>query len=107
MFVAVEPAGQVRLSDPGLLGRRSCLCHRSRDGGLDARSPARPYSTGTWPVFIAFDPTGKFVYVANRDSLSISAYAINSSTGALSAVPGSPFTAEEWPASIATIRIEQ
>ncbi len=35
---------------------------------------------------------GKFLYIPNRDSANISAFTINSSTGALTAVSGSPFT---------------
>jgi 6-phosphogluconolactonase (cycloisomerase 2 family) len=43
---------------------------------------------------------GRFVYVANAGSNNISAYSINASTGALTAVPGSPFPADQAPASV-------
>jgi 6-phosphogluconolactonase len=47
-------------------------------------------------VDITVDPSGKFVYMANyagrnNSGASISAFAINSVTGGLTAVPGSPF----------------
>ncbi len=38
------------------------------------------------------DPTGKFAYVANVTSNNVSAFTINASTGALTAVSGSPFS---------------
>jgi 6-phosphogluconolactonase len=43
------------------------------------------------PDGAAVDPTGKFVYVSNGASGSIWAYAINAGSGALTAIPGSPF----------------
>jgi YVTN family beta-propeller protein len=39
----------------------------------------------------------KFVYVANSGSNNVSAYTINAATGALTAVPGSPFAADQGP----------
>jgi 6-phosphogluconolactonase (cycloisomerase 2 family) len=40
-------------------------------------------ATGTNPVSIAVDPTGKFAYVANSGSNNLSMYSINGATGAL------------------------
>ena len=40
-----------------------------------------PFKTGNEPVAIAIDPRGKFIYVANSLDSSISAYAIDLSTG--------------------------
>ena len=48
---------------------------------------------GWVPVSAAIDPSGKFIYVVNYTSGTISAYAIAASTGALSEVQGSPFYA--------------
>jgi len=48
---------------------------------------------------VTVDPTGSFAYVANYDS-SISVYTIGS-TGALTSVPGSPFTGFNYPVSVA------
>jgi len=57
-----------------------------------------PYSA---PNFVAVDSSGKFVYVVNGIAGCISAFTINTSTGALTAVPGSPFAAWFDPKSIA------
>jgi 6-phosphogluconolactonase (cycloisomerase 2 family) len=48
------------------------------------------------------DPSGKFAYAANYGSANVSAYAINGTTGALTAVAGSPFVAGIFPTSITT-----
>ncbi len=44
--------------------------------------------------------TPKFAYVANNGSASVSAYTINATTGALTAVAGSPFAAGTNPRSV-------
>jgi 6-phosphogluconolactonase (cycloisomerase 2 family) len=49
--------------------------------------------TGQHPFGVAFDPTGNFLYVANKLDNNISAFSVNASTGALAALPGSPFAA--------------
>jgi 6-phosphogluconolactonase len=72
-------------------------------GGLTVVSGS-PFSAGTQPVAVTVDPTGKFVYVVNYDNVpalgNISAYIINGATGALTAVPGSPFPAGFLPYSV-------
>ncbi len=53
-----------------------------------------PFAAGLFPVEAAVDRSGKFLYVSNnQDALgSISGYTINSSTGVLTPIPGSPFS---------------
>jgi 6-phosphogluconolactonase len=48
-----------------------------------------------------------FAFVANMNSASVSADTINATTGALTAVTGSPFAAGDGPCSVAVIRIKQ
>lgn len=78
----------------------------SADGTLKP-VPGSPFPAGSGPGWITIDPTGRFVYVANCADLcsglgqgSVSGYAINKSTGTLTAVPGSPFTAEQIPYAV-------
>jgi 6-phosphogluconolactonase (cycloisomerase 2 family) len=52
------------------------------------------------------DPEGKFVYAANYYSHNISAYAINTTTGVLTEISGSPFTAT-GPYCLVTVKIAQ
>jgi 6-phosphogluconolactonase (cycloisomerase 2 family) len=42
---------------------------------------------------ITFDPSGRFVLVGDADHDAVSVFALDAETGALGAVPGSPFTA--------------
>lgn len=47
--------------------------------------------SGAGAVSVAPMPSGQFLYVANANSDTVSGFSINPATGALSAVPGSPF----------------
>ena len=40
-----------------------------------------PYTAGTGPTGVIVDPTGSYVYVANKGSNNISAYTLNASSG--------------------------
>lgn len=51
-----------------------------------------PFATGSRPTAVAVDSAGRFVFVANQAANSISVFSIGSS-GALTAVSGSPFAA--------------
>jgi YVTN family beta-propeller protein len=50
---------------------------------------------------VVVDPVGSFAYVANQNSNDVSVYRIDSTTGALTQVAGSPFAAGTNPRSIA------
>jgi 6-phosphogluconolactonase (cycloisomerase 2 family) len=52
-----------------------------------------PVPTGQHPFGLALDPRGNFLYVTNKVDDTISGFAVNSTTGLLSALPGSPFPA--------------
>jgi len=53
--------------------------------------PGSPFSVGRTPYAVAVRADSKFVFVANRDDGSISVLSVDPATGALQAVPGSPF----------------
>jgi 6-phosphogluconolactonase (cycloisomerase 2 family) len=53
-------------------------------------STAGSWSTGAGPVHVAASPDEKYLYTSNSKGPSVSAFAVGS-TGALTAVPGSPF----------------
>jgi uncharacterized protein (TIGR03437 family) len=77
--------------------------------------PGSPFPTGAHsqelvggPSGVAVDPTGKFVYATNSNGVNtqispntISALAINPSSGALTLLPGSPFPVQIAPSGIA------
>jgi DNA-binding beta-propeller fold protein YncE len=57
-------------------------------------------AAGTYPISVTVHPSGKFAYVANESSNSLSVYSINTTTGALSAIDADGATGTQ--ASIAT-----
>jgi 6-phosphogluconolactonase len=67
-----------------------------------------PFRTAPGPISIAVEPAGKYAYVASECNNSVSctnsvvsAYAIDAGSGALTPVPGSPFTARLGANSVA------
>src|SRR5712692_8605566 len=79
------------------------------DSATDALSAisGSPFSTGAFPRAMAAHPSGKFLYVPNCGNAfctaggNVSAYTINSTTGALSPISGSPFAAGLGAVSVA------
>jgi len=65
-----------------------------------------PVSAGSGVSSLAVDPSGKYLYAVNStnnfpNGNSVSAYAIDQSTGSLSSISGSPFAAGSYPNGIA------
>jgi 6-phosphogluconolactonase (cycloisomerase 2 family) len=104
--ITVDPTGQfVYMANYG--GGISAFTINSVTGGLTA-VPGSPFPTAP-PIIagqvpgvnsVTVDPTGKFVYAAINQGNDISAYTIDSSTGALTAVAGSPFVAGSLPVTV-------
>jgi 6-phosphogluconolactonase len=93
-YATVSDSNQIRgYTINNLTGSLSAIPGSQLDAG-GGSSPIGPSN----PVDITVDPTGHFVYMANYAG-SISAYSINSATGGLTAVSGSPFPTA--PAAIA------
>jgi 6-phosphogluconolactonase (cycloisomerase 2 family) len=79
----------------------------SIDGNGDLTALAgSPFSAGGSVIntnFLAMDPAGRFLYAANYDAgftSNISAFTVDSNSGALALVPGSPFPAGAGPDAI-------
>jgi 6-phosphogluconolactonase len=98
-FVYVANAG----SSPSIYNGSVSAYSIGANGALTP-VPGSPFAAGTWSASVAVDPTGKFVYVANTGLYpikgSVSGYSIGAN-GALTPVPGSPFTARDSPSSVA------
>jgi 6-phosphogluconolactonase (cycloisomerase 2 family) len=62
------------------------------NGGL-TRVAGSPYATGSYPLGIAIDTAGTVLYVANSLDGTISAFHIDSNSGELTEMSGSPFSA--------------
>src|SRR5258707_301938 len=59
------------------------------------------FAAGTAPGNVIVDREGRFAYATNHDSNNISGYVIDSSTGALTEMTGSPLAAHPGPYGIA------
>jgi 6-phosphogluconolactonase (cycloisomerase 2 family) len=60
-------------------------------GGSLKEVSGSPYAVGTGPTGVILDPTGSYVYVANKGSNNISAFTLTAASGQLTAISGSPF----------------
>jgi len=61
-------------------------------GGSLSEIAGSPYAVGTGPTAALVDPTGSYVYVANKGSNNLSAFTLTPASGKLTAVAGSPFS---------------
>ncbi len=87
-WAVVEPAG--RYAYVANLASSTVAAY-SINQATGALTRIASYPAGsTSSVFVAADPSGRFVYVGNNWG-TVSGYAIDSGTGALTAITGSPF----------------
>jgi len=94
--VAVHPTGPyVYITDNGVNGggTANTVEEYTYDASSGMLTPENSYNVGLTPQGIAIDPTGSFLYVSNSGDGTVSAFTINPTTGALTAIAGSPFTA--------------
>jgi 6-phosphogluconolactonase len=61
-------------------------------GGSLKEVSGSPYAVGTGPSGVILDTTGSYVYVANKGSNNISAFALTAASGKLTPIAGSPFS---------------
>jgi 6-phosphogluconolactonase (cycloisomerase 2 family) len=85
--VAVDPSG--RFAYVANNGSNTVSQYTITAGVLSAQTPAT-IATGAGPEALTVDPAGRFLYVANNTDGDISEYTIDQTTGALTAVAGSP-----------------
>lgn len=104
--VTVDPSGHfVYMANYG--GSISAFLINSTTGGLSP-VPGSPFPTAGAAIAgqvpgsnsVAVDPNGKFLYAAVTQGNDISAYVIDSSSGALTSIPGSPFAAGRSPMTV-------
>lgn len=103
--VAVDPAGKFLYA--GSVGARSLVFAHAIDAatGTLTQIGASPFPSGDEVRFIAIDPSGDLAYVANHDANTISVYAVNKTTGALTATGGPiPNGTDTFPSGIAILK---
>lgn len=90
--LAMDPTGSFLFvlwdGVPG--GKISALSRDAATGGVTV-IPTPADTGGLAPFAVAVTPDGKFVVVAHQRSNNLAVFALNHATGALTAVPGSPF----------------
>jgi 6-phosphogluconolactonase (cycloisomerase 2 family) len=88
--VAIHPSGRyIYFTQIGGLNRVLAF---TIDGSTGAMTPLGTFQpTGTNPVAITLDAAGSYAYVTNAGSNNVSVFQIDLTTGALTAVTGSPF----------------
>jgi len=59
-----------------------------------------PFATGQYPDAITIEPRGKYVYVANYNSSTVSSYSLNLANGSLGASAGSNFATTTGPTCV-------
>jgi 6-phosphogluconolactonase len=106
--VAVDPSGKFAyvVNFLGGSGRVSGYTINPSTGALTAITGAPFPAAGDVSNSVAVDPSGKFAYVVNASDTqasfnNVSGYTMNPSSGALTAIAGSPFAAGTIPHSVA------
>ena len=90
LLIAIHPTQSFAYATDIGAGSVSPYALRS-NGTLSPLSP--PVPAGKHPFGLALDSRGRFLYVANKIDNTISGFVINSTTGLLSPLQGSPFPA--------------
>lgn len=98
-YVVLDPHGKFAFAANATSNDVSAYTVSAVDGTLSqidcgggAGCNGKNFSTGAYPNTLAMDPAGKFLYAANANSNTVSAYTINGATGVLSEVVGSPYS---------------
>jgi len=90
---ALHPSGDfLYVANPGQNENDISLFSIASNGALTEVTPRTPIGiNASQPELLAMDPAGSYLYVMNTQSNNISVFSIDSSTGALTQVAGSPF----------------
>jgi 6-phosphogluconolactonase (cycloisomerase 2 family) len=108
--IAIDPAGKFLYAtiSSSFQGTSTSVYAYTIDAASGSLTsvPGSPFTTGESPVSAAVDVSGRFLFVSNgantANGNSVSAFSIDPDTGALTAVPGSPFVTSPFPGFVAT-----
>jgi 6-phosphogluconolactonase len=91
--VVIHPSGKfLYVANPGQLENDISLFDIASNGSLTEVTPRTSVEPGgSQPEYLAMDPAGSYLYVANTESFNISVFSIDSSTGQLTQLANSPF----------------
>jgi 6-phosphogluconolactonase (cycloisomerase 2 family) len=89
--LAIDASGKYLLITTNFAGQN--LLVYSLNGGNGAPTQIGAYTANSSPNNLTISPSSNFVYVANEDVSLITAFSLDSATGNLTPIPGSPFPA--------------
>jgi 6-phosphogluconolactonase (cycloisomerase 2 family) len=90
--VTVDPSGRfVYATTPGSSFSVWCFTITPANGQLVAATNS-PFSLTAGGLFALIDPSGNYLYIGNQDANGIAGYTYDPSTGAPTAITGSPFS---------------
>jgi 6-phosphogluconolactonase (cycloisomerase 2 family) len=69
--------------------------------GVLTQIAGSPFTTGSEPIRVVADPSGKFLFTANQQDKNVSCFSIDGTSGALTPVSGSPFATPAAPEAVA------
>jgi 6-phosphogluconolactonase (cycloisomerase 2 family) len=90
--LAIDASGKYLLVTTNFVGTN--LLVFSLDAGSGAITQIGSYSANTSPNYLTVSPSSNYVYVSNSDVNLITAFSLDSATGILTPIPGSPFPAD-------------
>jgi 6-phosphogluconolactonase (cycloisomerase 2 family) len=94
----VQPGG---ISEFTIGGSGTLSAARTAVALSNTSIPATPPKTGLNPLSMVMDSNGKFVFVANQGSNSVSVFSADANTGLLTEITGSPFATSAGPSGAA------
>jgi 6-phosphogluconolactonase len=94
-FLVVHPSGKFLyvVLDDANAGMGHVAAFTIGNNGALSLIAGSLFAAGNFPLGVAIDAAGKFLFTANNGDGTLSAFRIDSSTGALTVVAGSPFSA--------------
>ncbi|MCU1255815.1 MAG: hypothetical protein JWM83_2114 [Candidatus Angelobacter sp.] len=106
--VAADPLGQFFVitevtNTTTFAGGLSVLKLNSVNGEYP-KANATPFGNGGFPIAVAFEPTGKFVYAAFHNDGTVGGFALDRNSGVLTAIPAKPFATGDNPDSLTIVQ---
>ena len=98
---SASPSQPGSISELNIGGKGDLSAARTATALSNTNLSATPPATGLTPLAMAIDPANKFVFVPNQGSNTISVFQVDSGTGLLTEVSGSPFTTGAAPTGVA------
>jgi 6-phosphogluconolactonase (cycloisomerase 2 family) len=98
--IAADPLGRLLYLTSGAITAAFSVFRIDPATGAITPVPGSPFPIEPGPNMVTADPSGRFVYVTNEQTMLVSTYAIDPVSGAPGQIPGSPVDAGPRPLAI-------